>query len=65
MSVPVLDRTLLSESDHWLLLSKGQAQADPRANAPGSSEVTLTSGMPAQPYQAGHHDLTATDSRDA
>lgn len=46
--------------DHSRRLSVSDAQADPWATAPGSAEVTAASGLPAQPYQAGH-DLTVAD----
>jgi len=48
----------------FLVLFVSEAQAGPRATAPGGTEVTAASGVPARPYQDGH-DLTFTDSRDA
>lgn len=48
-------------SDLWALLAFGEAQAGPRATAPGSIEVPAASDMPARPYQEGH-DLTFRDS---
>lgn len=57
-AVPLLDP--LSVTDRRALLSVSEAQAGPRATAPGSTEVATASGVPARPYQDGH-DLTFTD----
>ena len=64
MPADALRRIPLSVTDRRALLAVSGAQADPRATAPGSTEVTAASGVPARPYQDGH-DLTFTDSRDA
>lgn len=60
MPAPILHRTPFFLGDHSPWLSVSDAQADPWATAPGSAEVTAASGLPAQPYQAGH-DLTVAD----
>jgi hypothetical protein len=52
MAADVLHRAPLFVSDHRVLLVS-DAQAILRPMAPGSTEVNKSSGMPAQPYQAG------------
>jgi hypothetical protein len=54
MPLPVLYHAGLSVSGHRVLLSV----SDPQAAAPGSTEVTATSGMPAQPVESGMAGLS-------